>query len=110
MSRPPLTDIGDWVSPSTLIENMRKRAEEARVKEAWEEVFEDEGIAPAYYTKSHLPFIHESGLARGWLLGNVIKYVCRAGKKDGEPERKDLLKAKRCLELYLSLEEGSNER
>lgn len=30
---------------------------------------------------------------RGFLLGNAIKYLSRAGKKDGEPAEKDYLKA-----------------
>jgi hypothetical protein len=35
-------------------------------------------------------------------LGNVVKYVARAGRKDGESREKDLLKAKQYLEFELS--------
>lgn len=35
-------------------------------------------------------------------LGNVIKYVCRAGKKDKEKEIEDLEKAKFYLEYQIS--------
>jgi hypothetical protein len=39
-------------------------------------------------------------------LGNVVKYIARAGRKDGESREKDLLKAKQYLEFELS---GLNE-
>lgn len=35
-------------------------------------------------------------------LGNVVKYVCRAGKKDKEKEIEDLEKAKFYLEYQIS--------
>lgn len=34
-------------------------------------------------------------------LGNVIKYVARAGKKDGNSALKDLLKAKQYIEFEI---------
>lgn len=34
-------------------------------------------------------------------LGNVIKYVARAGKKDGNSTLKDLMKAKQYLEFEI---------
>ena len=37
-----------------------------------------------------------------FLLGNVIKYVCRAGAKPGESRRDDLEKAKVYIEKALS--------
>lgn len=40
---------------------------------------------------------------RIWAFGNSIKYVCRAGKKEGEPEEKDLGKMEDYLtEIYRS--------
>ena len=38
-----------------------------------------------------------------YLLGNVIKYVCRAGYKDYESELDDLLKAKAYIEKKIAL-------
>lgn len=35
---------------------------------------------------------------RMWCFGNAIKYICRAGKKEGEPTEKDLLKMEDYLE------------
>lgn len=43
---------------------------------------------------------------RIWAFGNSIKYVCRAGKKEGEPAEKDLLK----MEDYLEEVNGSHVR
>ena len=49
-------------------------------------------------------FIADQGL--DFFLGNVVKYVCRAGSKDGETELDDLLKAKvyiqKAIELHVS--------
>lgn len=38
-----------------------------------------------------------------FLLGNVIKYVCRAGHKSNEQEIDDLLKAKAYIEKRIAL-------
>ena len=38
--------------------------------------------------------------------GNVIKYVCRAGYKEGQDEVTDLLKAKRYIDMRLNELEG----
>jgi hypothetical protein len=37
----------------------------------------------------------------GFCLGNTIKYICRAGKKAGNPELKDLEKARWYLDRYI---------
>ncbi len=37
----------------------------------------------------------------GFHLGNVVKYVARAGKKDPKKKREDLLKAQWYLDRYL---------
>jgi len=34
-------------------------------------------------------------------LGNAIKYICRAGKKEGEKTMQDLLKAKKYLDYEI---------
>lgn len=38
----------------------------------------------------------------GFCLGNTVKYICRAGKKKGSSELKDLEKAKWYLERHIS--------
>ena len=60
---------------------------------------------PSHYTSGKYPvidFIEDQGL--GYCLGNVIKYICRAGKKyhgDKQKELQDLNKAKWYLERRL---------
>lgn len=49
---------------------------------------------PTHYTDGKIEvidFIEDKKL--GYHLGNVVKYVCRAGKKDPEKEIEDLQKA-----------------
>jgi hypothetical protein len=41
----------------------------------------------------------------GFLEGNVVKYVCRAGKKDGEDILDDLYKARWYLNRQIEIEE-----
>lgn len=66
---------------------------------------------PAHYTDGKIEvidFIEDKKL--GFCLGNVVKYVARAGKKDPEKEIEDLKKAKWYLERRIKeLEEGINE-
>ena len=40
----------------------------------------------------------------GFHLGNVVKYVARAGKKNPETKREDLLKAEWYLKRYIEKE------
>lgn len=59
---------------------------------------------PAHYTGGRIEvidFIEDQGL--GFHLGNVIKYVCRAGKKDPEKEIEDLKKAEWYLVRYIGI-------
>jgi hypothetical protein len=59
---------------------------------------------PAHYQRGKTQvwdFIAEQNL--DFLLGNVIKYICRAGHKERECEIDDLLKAKKYLEKKLSI-------
>ncbi len=44
----------------------------------------------------------------GFLLGNVVKYSARAGRKDGEEVLDDLYKAKWYLERQIEIEEELN--
>lgn len=43
-----------------------------------------------------------------YFTGNVIKYICRAGKKEGESELDDLLKAKAYIEKKLDIFYNNN--
>jgi hypothetical protein len=59
---------------------------------------------PKHYQRGQIQvwdFINDQEL--DFLLGNVIKYVCRAGHKKGEEELDDLLKAKTYIEKKISL-------
>ena len=40
----------------------------------------------------------------GFLEGNVVKYICRAGSKDGETKLDDLLKAQAYIHKLVSIE------
>jgi hypothetical protein len=61
----------------------------------------------------YAPTHYQSGVIEVWdfiadqkldyFLGNVCKYICRAGKKAGEDEIDDLLKAKAYLEKKIFL-------
>lgn len=49
---------------------------------------------PSYYADGHIEvidYIEDKGL--GFCLGNAIKYISRAGKKDSAKEIEDLKKA-----------------
>ncbi|NBK21974.1 MAG: DUF3310 domain-containing protein [Spirochaetia bacterium] len=62
---------------------------------------------PPHYTSGKIEvwdFIIDQGL--DFVLGNVIKYVCRAGRKGDRLE--DLMKAKAYLEKAISLYEEDN--
>jgi hypothetical protein len=58
----------------------------------------DEGPRPGYYGGKDNPYevfrvLEEWGLDKDFYLGNVIKYVARAGKKDPSRYKEDLEKA-----------------
>ena len=56
----------------------------------------ENAIRPEHYKfESHEP----KDVIRSWGLGNVIKYVARAGRKGGKVE--DLLKARQYLDFEL---------
>lgn len=57
-----------------------------------------EGPRPEYYGGKNNPYevfrvLEEWGLDKDFYLGNVIKYVARAGKKNKSTEKEDLQKA-----------------
>ena len=49
---------------------------------------------PSHYQGTIQPIDLINAQNLNFNLGNVVKYVCRAGKKQGEPNLKDLKKAK----------------
>lgn len=65
---------------------------------------------PAHYTGGKIEvidFIEDQGL--GFHLGNVIKYVCRAGLKDPDKEIEDLKKAEWYLVRYIGILLGGEQ-
>lgn len=58
---------------------------------------------PSHYTDGKIEvidFIEDKNL--GFHLGNSVKYISRAGKKDSQKEIQDLEKAKWYLERYIN--------
>lgn len=76
------------------IEKLSKADTEPELKTA----VADEPQHPDYYRSSVNPSLEVFDMIDGFVgadfyLGNVLKYVCRAGKKSGESRVKDLNKA-----------------
>ena len=66
-------------------------------------------INPNYYNDSKItPFDVIDDWKLDFYLGSAMKYIKRAGKKDGNSRMQDLLKIKRYIEKEIELEE--NER
>lgn len=68
---------------------------------------------PAHYADRKIEvieFIEDSGWGRGFCLGNAVKYIARAGKKDPSKEIEDLEKARwyldRQIEILKSIREA----
>ena len=61
-------------------------------------------FSPKHYQRGKIQvwdFIADQNL--DFFLGNVVKYVCRAGHKDQEGELDDLLKAKAYIDKKIEL-------
>ena len=59
---------------------------------------------PDYYNQGKIEvidYIQDQGLMSGFCLGNAIKYISRAGKKNPETEIEDLCKARWYLDRYI---------
>lgn len=72
----------------------------------------DDKINPSHYGGDIQPIeFMQSQMAdiefRGFLKGNIIKYVARAGKKENTSAVEDLLKAKRYIEWLIMSFEGN---
>lgn len=63
-------------------------------------------MTPKHYqgTVQPIDLINAQGL--NFNLGNVVKYACRAGKKDGESAEKDLNKALDYIKFELARIKG----
>jgi len=61
-------------------------------------------FSPNHYTQGIECWDYIASQDLGFLEGNVIKYVTRAGKKDGETRLDDLLKAQTYIRKLISLE------
>jgi len=64
-------------------------------------------FSPKHYQRGKIQvwdFIADQDL--DFFLGNVVKYVCRAGHKDQEGELDDLLKAKAYIDKKIELHHG----
>ena len=65
---------------------------------------------PSHYQGAIQPIDLINAQNLNFNLGNVVKYVCRAGKKEGESNLKDLKKAKDYINYEIKrLEVNSNE-
>ena len=66
---------------------------------------------PAYYNTGNIEvidFIEDQRL--GFHLGNAVKYICRAGRKDSDKEVQDLKKAVWYINRYINeLQKGGTE-
>ena len=61
-------------------------------------------VNPSHYKGSIEPWDYIIAQDLGYLEGNIIKYISRAGRKDGETRLDDLLKAKAYLNKLIQAE------
>lgn len=85
-----------------------------RVKDSNDVALEPDLVAhPPHYNAGKIEcieFIEDQGFGPGFCIGNAIKYIARAGRKNPEHEIEDLEKAvwylKRHIEMLRSAREG----
>jgi hypothetical protein len=66
---------------------------------------------PQYYNQGNIEvidYIEDQGMMSGFCLGNAIKYISRAGKKNPETEIEDLSKARWYLDKYIKYLQDKN--
>lgn len=68
-------------------------------------------IKPHYY-QCHMGDIFDIAHAYNlsFPLGNAVKYICRAGKKDQDKDIEDLQKAVRCIQREIDIRTADNKR
>jgi len=81
-----------------MTQNNKIRATLIDVTGRVKNVESDNGPRPEYYGGKDNPYevfrvLEEWDLDKDFYLGNVIKYVARAGKKDSSKKKEDLQKA-----------------
>ena len=65
---------------------------------------------PSHYTDGEIEVIEYIEDKRfGYHLGNAVKYISRAGKKDPQKEIEDLEKAIWYIRRYIKLRKGKND-
>ena len=65
---------------------------------------------PSHYTDGEIEVIEYIEDKRfGYHLGNAVKYISRAGKKDPQKEIEDLEKAIWNIRRYIKLRKGKND-
>lgn len=57
-----------------------------------------------------IEFIEDSKLGEGFCLGNAIKYISRAGKKDPQKKIEDLKKARWYLSRFIEVLEAEDQK
>lgn len=65
---------------------------------------------PSHYNKGKIEvieFIEDQGYGEGFCLGNAIKYIARAGKKDPSKTLEDLKKARWYLSRQIEILEAA---
>ena len=86
-------EIIDAYCPSDF--KLRDRCEEGNCEKCWNRPYIEDSInSPTHYTDGKIEvidYIEDKKL--GFCLGNAIKYISRAGKKDPTKEVEDLKKA-----------------
>lgn len=74
--------------------------------------FTDRVNHPAHYNSGKIEvieFIEDQGFGQGFCVGNAIKYIARAGKKNPEHEIEDLEKAVWYLKRHVEMLKASRE-
>jgi hypothetical protein len=85
-------------------------ASEAQKRFVSDHLGKEEDVNEAVHHPSHynvgrievIDMIEDQGMAQGFCLGNAIKYIMRAGKKDPRKTIEDLEKAAWYLARYIS--------
>lgn len=89
------------------LQSVRKAIEELGESSFWEH---DSVEHPSHYCDGSIEvidYIEDKGF--GYHLGNAIKYISRAGKKDPAKETEDLRKAVWYIERYIELKEQEDD-
>lgn len=68
----------------------------------------EEVVSPQHYQMANGAQVIDITSQLDFCAGNVVKYVCRAGRKPGAPKLVDLMKAKFYLDKLIELEGGSD--